>query len=76
MGHYSRDCKEQGKAPKVTQSVNSTQEETAEENFFAGVMEEKELSENEGNFFGVLEDEEPSEEICVFAEEQNKVEEF
>jgi len=77
MGHYSRECKEQGKAPEVAQLVNSMQEEMAEENFFAGVMEDKELSENEGNFFGVMEDEEPpSEDICVYAEEQNKVEEF
>jgi len=27
--------------PKVAQLVNSTQEETEEENFFAGVSEEK-----------------------------------
>jgi len=76
MGHYSRDCKEQGKAPEVAQSANSTQEETAEENFFAGVMEDKELNENEGNFFGVMEDEVLSEDVCVYAEEQENVEEF
>ena len=62
--------------PEVAQSVNSTQEEMAEENFFAGVMEDKELSEDEENFFGVMEDEELSEDVCVYAEEQEKVEEF
>ena len=39
-------------------------------------MEDKELSENEGNFFGVMEDEELSEDVCVYAQEQEKVEEF
>ena len=60
MGHYARECKQPEKEPEPMQSVNSTEEETEEENFFAGVMEDKESIED----------------VCVHEEEKELVEEF